>query len=158
MQQRLDDLYPRVSNLLGAYLVGDETLEGEIDDAVATEGPERAAEVLDELRRLLADVTVDDEELTTFVKATTPWLVGTGRGTIRHVADHLAATLDGTPDPGDPDDAPDGSGANGPGPNGAGFGGPGLGHPGLGGPGLGHPGLGGVPDGFGLPSPPGVGN
>ena len=147
MQQRLDDLYPRVSNLLGAYLVGDETLEGEIDDVVTTEGPERAAEVLDELRRLLADVTVDDEELTTFVKTTTPWLVGTGRGTIRHVADHLAATLDG--EPGDtPGDTPDG-----PGPDGAGLGGPGPG-----GAGLGHPGLGGGPDDFGLPPPPVVGN
>jgi hypothetical protein len=96
MQQRLDELYPWVSNMLGAYLIGEDSLELEIDDVVTTQGPERAALALDELRRLLADESVSDDELTTFVDTTTPWMIETGRTTLEHVADRLAETLEQT--------------------------------------------------------------
>lgn len=92
----LDGRYPRVSYILGAYLFGDDSLESEIDDVVATEGPQRAGLVLDELRRLLADPTVSDDELTTFVDTTSPWMIKTGRTTLEYVADRLAQTLDQT--------------------------------------------------------------
>lgn len=90
---RLDGRYPRVSYLLGAYLIGDDDLGFEIDELVATDGEERARLVLDELRRLLADPTVTDDELDTFVSKTTAWLIETGRITLQHVADQLAETL-----------------------------------------------------------------
>jgi hypothetical protein len=90
---RLDGRYPRVSNMLGGYLIGDDSLEFEIDEVVAGQGAGPAQLVLDELRRLLADPTVTDDELDTFVKKTTPWLIETGRTTVEHVADRLAQTL-----------------------------------------------------------------
>jgi hypothetical protein len=90
---RLDGRYPRVSNLLGAYLIGDDDLEFEIGELVATDGEERARLVLDELRRLLADPTVTDDELDTFVTTTSAWLIETGRITLQHVAGQLARTL-----------------------------------------------------------------
>lgn len=85
--------YPHVAYLLGAYLFADDSLEFEIGELVTTEGSQRAGLVLDEVRGLLADTTVGEEELTAFVRATTPWLVRTGRGTLRHVVDRLAEAL-----------------------------------------------------------------
>jgi hypothetical protein len=90
---RLDGLYPRVSNMLGGYLIGDDSLEFEIDEVVASQGAGRARLVLDELRRLLTDPTVTDDELDTFVDRTTAWLIENGRTTVAHVADRLAQTL-----------------------------------------------------------------
>jgi hypothetical protein len=91
---RLDGVYPRVAYMLGAYLFGDDELEFEIDELVATEGSQQARRVLDELRKLLADPTVDDEELTAYVGTASPWMIQTGRITLDHVADQLAESLD----------------------------------------------------------------
>ena len=90
---RLGERYPDVAYLLGAYLLGDDDLEMEIGELVATDGAERAELVLAELRALLLDQTVDDEELTTFVRTASPWLIQTGRITLQHVADQLAEIL-----------------------------------------------------------------
>ncbi|MGH3875798.1 MAG: hypothetical protein ACRDSK_02025 [Actinophytocola sp.] len=86
-------------HVLSGYLVGDDSLEFEIDEVVAGEGSWRAGEVLDELRRLLADPTVADDELTDIVANMSPWMMRTGRLTLEHIADRLAQALDqGTAD------------------------------------------------------------
>ena len=92
-QPRLGERYPGVAYLLGAYLLGDDDLDFEIDELVSTDGTERAGHVLAELRALLADQTAGDEELTAFVRTTSPWLIRNGRITLQHIADHLSQTL-----------------------------------------------------------------
>jgi hypothetical protein len=89
----LDRRFPRVSYILGAYLFGDDDLEFEIDEVVATEGAQQAGLVLAELRKLLADPAVDDEELTAYVGTATVWMIQTGRETLQFVADRLEKTL-----------------------------------------------------------------
>jgi len=89
----LDSRYPRVSYILGAYLFADDDLEFEIDEVVATEGAQQAGLVLAELRKLLADPAVDDEELTGYVRTASGWLMHTGRTTLQFVADRLDKTL-----------------------------------------------------------------
>jgi hypothetical protein len=89
----LDRRFPRVSYILGAYLFGDDDLEFEIDEIVATEGAQQAGLILTELRKLLADPTVGDEELTSYVGAASAWLIHTGRETLQFVADRLEKTL-----------------------------------------------------------------
>ena len=91
--QPLDIRYPRVSYILGAYLFGDDDLEFEIDEVVATEGAQQAGLVLAELRKLLADATVDDEEVTAYLRTRSPWLMQTGRITLQFVADRLEKAL-----------------------------------------------------------------
>ena len=83
--------------VLSGYLIGDDSLEFEIDEMVAGEGHRRAAEVLAELRRLLTDPTIADDELTDIATNMSPWLVRTGRLTLEHIADRLARTLDQGP-------------------------------------------------------------
>ena len=80
--------------MLSGYLLGDDSLEFEIDELVAGEGHRRAGVVLAELRRLLADPTVTDDELTDIVANMSPWLVRTGRLTLEHIAERLARALD----------------------------------------------------------------
>lgn len=91
--RRLDRRYPRVAYVLGAYLLGDDDLEFEIDEVVATEGAQQAGLVLAELRKLLADPAVGDDELTAYVGTASPWLIRTGRETLQFVADRLEKTL-----------------------------------------------------------------
>lgn len=88
----LEQRFPWVSHLLAAYLVGDDSFESEIDDFEPTEGPERTGQLLAELRRLLADPAIGEDELTTFVRTTSRWLDHTGRRTLEQIAARLERT------------------------------------------------------------------
>jgi hypothetical protein len=79
--------------VLSGYLVGDDSLEFEIDEVVAGEGHRRAGVALDELRRLLADPTIADDELTDIAANMSPWMMQTGRLTLEHIADRLTQAL-----------------------------------------------------------------
>jgi len=93
MSHALDERYPSVAYLLAAYLIGDDDFDTEVDQVVASEGPERGRDVLGELRQLLADPTVTGDELTAFVSRHTLWLHDTGRATLALAAARLAHTL-----------------------------------------------------------------
>lgn len=90
----LDERYPDVAYLLSAYLVGDNTLPGEVEDYVATEGPERARHGLGQLRELLADPAADAAAIDELVRTATPWFADSGRQTLSQVADMVADALD----------------------------------------------------------------
>jgi hypothetical protein len=92
MTDDLDQRYPEVVYLLNAYVLGGPSLAGEMGDYTRAEGRQRAEAGLAALRRLVGD-PAPDATLDAFARAHSSRYAGSGRDTLRRVADELAAAL-----------------------------------------------------------------
>jgi hypothetical protein len=101
MPHPLDEKYPTVRHFLATNLFGDDSFEHEVDGFVHGAGSRDVVlQRISDMRRLLADSEVSDDELDSFVLAHANWFVDqSGRRTIETVADRLQWALDNPPPP-----------------------------------------------------------
>jgi hypothetical protein len=96
MRHPLDEKYLKVRHFLATNLFGDDSFECEVDGFVrGASSREVVISRISDMRRLLADPSVDDDDLDSFVLAHATWFIDqSGRRTIERVAERLRWALD----------------------------------------------------------------
>lgn len=99
MTTELAHRYPAVHHFMTTVLLGDGTLEDELVDYVkGVSRPEVARSLVADVRTLLAEADVSDDDLDTFVLDNAFRFVGgSGRRTLEHVAERLQHLLEHPP-------------------------------------------------------------